>query len=142
MKNNFGINDKSFEEMISLFKSFDNLDVVYIFGSRARGDYKTASDIDLAIETSDDIKLRLLGMLEEIRCILKFDVVDINNIGNEITSNEVDILMSDFLTYDIIEAKEAKLIKVATSDNVLQLDKDIKDSVRARIFKNMLLNLS
>ena len=83
MKNNFGINDKSFEEMISLFKSFDNLDVVYIFGSRARGDYKTASDIDLAIETSDDIKIRLLGMLEEIRCILKFDVVDINNIGNE-----------------------------------------------------------
>ena len=66
----------------------------------------------------------------------------INNIGNEITSNEVDILISDFLTYDIIEAKEAKLIKVATSDNVLQLDKDIKDSVRARIFKNMLLNLS
>ncbi len=66
----------------------------------------------------------------------------INNIGNEITSNEVDILMSDFLTYDIIEAEEAKLIKVATSDNVLQLDKDTKDSVRARIFKNMLLNLS
>ena len=66
----------------------------------------------------------------------------INNIGNEITSNEIDILISDFLTYDVIEAKEAKLIKVATSDNVLQLDKDTKDSVRARIFKNMLLNLS
>lgn len=66
----------------------------------------------------------------------------INNIGSEITSNEVDILISDFLTYDIIEAKEAKLIKVATSDNVLRLDKDTKDSVRARIFKNMLLNLN
>ena len=66
----------------------------------------------------------------------------INNIGSEITSNEVDILISDFLTYDIIQAKEAKLIKVATSDNVLRLDKDIKDKVRARIFKNMLLNLS
>ncbi len=65
----------------------------------------------------------------------------INNIGNEITSNEVDILISDFLTYDIIEAKEAKLIKVATSDNVLQLDKTEKDKVRARILKNMLLNL-
>lgn len=66
----------------------------------------------------------------------------INNIGSEITSNEVDILISDFLTYDILEAKEAKLLKVATSDNVLQLDKDTKDQVRARIFKNMLLNLS
>lgn len=66
----------------------------------------------------------------------------INNIGSEITSNEVDILISDFLTYDILEAKEAKLLKVATSDNVLQLDKDTKDQVRARIFKNMLLNLN
>ena len=66
----------------------------------------------------------------------------INNIGGEITSQEVDILLSDFLTYDIIEPKEAKLLKVATSDNVLQLDKEEKDKVRARIFKNMLLNLN
>ena len=66
----------------------------------------------------------------------------INNIGSEITSNEVDILISDFLTYNIIETKEAKLLKVATSDNVLQLDKELKDKVRARILKNMLLNLN
>ena len=65
----------------------------------------------------------------------------INNIGSEITSNEIDILISDFLTYDVIEQKEAKLLKVATSDNVLQLGKSEKDKVRARILKNMLLNL-
>lgn len=65
----------------------------------------------------------------------------IKNIGAEITSNEVDILLSDFLTYNIISEKEAKLLKVATSDNVLQLGKETKDKVRARIFKNMLLNL-
>ena len=65
----------------------------------------------------------------------------INNIGKEITSNDVDILLSDFLTYNIISEKEAKLLKVATSDNVLKLDSKIKDDVRARILKNMLLNL-
>ena len=65
----------------------------------------------------------------------------INNIGQNLTSNEVDILISDFLSYNIIEKKEAKLLKVATSDNVLGLPKDIKDEVRARIFKNMLLNI-
>lgn len=65
----------------------------------------------------------------------------INNIGKEITANEVDILLSDFLTYNIITAQEAKLLKVATSDNVLGLGKEIKDQVRARIFKNMLLNI-
>ena len=65
----------------------------------------------------------------------------INNIGNELKPNEIDILLSDFLTYDIITEQEAKLLKVATSDNVLKLNNDIKDEVRARIFKNMLLNI-
>ena len=65
----------------------------------------------------------------------------INNIGKDLTSNEVDILLSDFLSYNVIDSKEAKLLKVATSDNVLKLSKEIKDEVRARIFKNMLLNL-
>ena len=65
----------------------------------------------------------------------------INNIGQKITMNDIDILLSDFLTYNIITQQEAKLLKVATSDNVLKLDKDVKDEVRARIFKNMLLNI-
>ena len=65
----------------------------------------------------------------------------INNIGKKITTNDIDILISDFLTYNIITSQEAKLLKVATSDNVLKLDNDIKDEVRARIFKNMLLNI-
>ncbi len=65
----------------------------------------------------------------------------INNIDKKITVNEIDILLSDFLTYNIITEQQAKLLKVATSDNVLKLDIDIKDEVRARIFKNMLLNL-
>ena len=65
----------------------------------------------------------------------------INNIGDMLTSQDVDILISDFLSYDFITEKEAKLLKVATSDNVLQLDKETKDKVRSRIFKNMLINL-
>ena len=65
----------------------------------------------------------------------------INNIQNEISANEVDILLSDFLTYNLVTPKEAKLLKVATSDNVLTLNKDIRDKIRAKIFKNMLLNL-
>lgn len=83
MKNNFGINEDSFKQIILLFESFSELNKVYIFGSRSRGDYKITSDIDLAIESTSDIKLRLLNKLEDIRCILKFDVVDLKNIGNE-----------------------------------------------------------
>jgi len=65
----------------------------------------------------------------------------INNIGSKLTAHEVDILINDLLTYNIVNAKDAKLLKVATSDNVLRLPKETKDEVRARIFKNMLLNI-
>ena len=65
----------------------------------------------------------------------------INNIGNEITASEVDVIISDFLTYNLITKTEAKLLKVATSDNVLALPKEIRDKLRARIFKNMLINI-
>lgn len=65
----------------------------------------------------------------------------ITNIGEKISSNEVDIFISNFISYNIISEKEAKLLKVATSDNVLTVPVDIRDKVRANIFKNMLLNL-
>lgn len=65
----------------------------------------------------------------------------IKNIGEEMTSNDVDILINDFLTYNLITKEEAKLLKVATNDNVLLLAKEVKDKLRAKIFKNMLLNI-
>ena len=65
----------------------------------------------------------------------------INNIGNSLSSNEVDILISDLLSYAIVDKNTAKLLKVATNDKVLKLPANIKDEVRARIFKNMILNI-
>ena len=66
----------------------------------------------------------------------------INSMENKITSQEVDIFISNFLSEGIISKKEAKLLKVATSDNVLTVPQEIKDNLRARIFKNMLVNLA
>ena len=60
---------------------------------------------------------------------------------NQITAQEVDIFISNFLSYGIISEKEAKLLKVATSDNVLIVPHQYKDELRASIFKNMLINL-
>lgn len=65
----------------------------------------------------------------------------ISSIENTITAQEVDIFISNFLSQGIINETEAKLLKVATSDNVLTIPREIKDNVRANIFKNMLINL-
>ena len=65
----------------------------------------------------------------------------ISSIGDKITSQEVDIFISNFLSENIISQTEAKLLKIATSDNVLTISQDYRDYLRANIFKNMLINL-
>ena len=65
----------------------------------------------------------------------------ISSMGDKITSQEVSIFISNFLSYNIVTQNEAKLLKVATSDNVLTIDAKDRDALRANIFKNMLLNL-
>ena len=66
----------------------------------------------------------------------------IENIGEALQNSEAEILISDFLTYGLVNEKEAKLLRVATSDNVLDIPKEYKDKLRASIFKNMLLNIN
>lgn len=65
----------------------------------------------------------------------------ISSVGDKITAQEVSIFISNFLSYGIVTETEAKLLKVATSDNVLIVDPKDRDELRANIFKNMLLNL-
>ena len=65
----------------------------------------------------------------------------ISSVGEKLTAQDVNIFISNFLSYDIITKTEAKLLKVATSDNVLNIDSQTRDKLRANIFKNMLLNL-
>ena len=65
----------------------------------------------------------------------------INSIEDRLTNQEVDIFISNFWSYQMITETEAKLLKVATSDNVLKLPQPTRDEIRAKIFKNMLVNL-
>ena len=82
------------------------------------------------------IKIRKINITKSNYCMHI-----INSVGDILTSQEVDIFISNFLSYGMIAEIEAKLLKVATSDNVLKLPAQTRDEVRARIFKNMLVNL-
>ena len=65
----------------------------------------------------------------------------ITSIGDKITAKEIDIFVNNFLDNNIINEKESKLIKSATNDKVLAIEPELKDKIRARIFKNMLITL-
>ncbi|MDO4620200.1 MAG: nucleotidyltransferase domain-containing protein [Lachnospiraceae bacterium] len=71
-----GLNTELLKEICSLAK-ISKLDKVVIFGSRARGDYSRASDIDLAV-TGGDITEFTLEVEEKTSTLLSYDVLDLN----------------------------------------------------------------
>ena len=57
----------------------------------------------------------------------------IENIGETLQNSEAEILISDFLTYNLVTNKEAKLLRVATSDNVLDVPKEYRDKINRKL---------
>ncbi len=87
MNNRFGIYDKSFSLIVESFSKFPEIEKVLIFGSRAMGNYKKGSDIDLAIQGEKvdfNIISRLYGKLNEELPIPYFiDIVDFKTVESE-----------------------------------------------------------
>jgi type I restriction enzyme S subunit len=80
MPRDFGLKDNELAKLRALFESVPELEAVYVFGSRARGDHKGTSDVDLAVRTSTDhsrVTSRLKGELEEMNIIHRFDVANL-----------------------------------------------------------------
>lgn len=91
MKNKYGIEEEIYQEMLMIFKEITQVSQVILFGSRAKGSYKPTSDIDLAVElTEDSKKLLLIRKLDEMRCALKFDVVNRKQIKNEQLIHDIE----------------------------------------------------
>ena len=74
---NTGIKPAVLEEIACLAEKND-IERVILFGSRARGDYRRESDIDLAVRGGDPERFRL-ALEEETSTLLRFDVIDLNH---------------------------------------------------------------
>jgi transcriptional regulator CtsR len=67
----------------------------------------------------------------------------ITSIGDKISQHTCGVFINNFVDYGIIDAREASLMKAATSDKALvEVSTDKKDDVRAMILKNMLTSLT
>lgn len=76
--NNTGIREQVIEEIQILAEKYQ-IEKIYLFGSRARGDYHRTSDIDLAVSGGDFDRFAL-DIDEDTSTLLKFDIVDLNRI--------------------------------------------------------------
>jgi uncharacterized protein len=82
----FGLKDDQFAKIKNAFSSFTNIDEVVIFGSRAKGNFKPGSDLDLAIKGKDfsfDDLLKLHHTLDELNLPYKFDLLIYSSIKDK-----------------------------------------------------------
>ncbi len=56
----FGLTQETIDKINSVFKKHPEIDKVIIYGSRAKGNYRTGSDIDLSM-FGNDLKYDLIG---------------------------------------------------------------------------------
>ncbi len=77
-----GIAENTRAKLAQLFESTPGLERVWLFGSRARGDFRNESDIDLALDapalTSNDVS-RLSGRLDELGLLYRVDFVNLHD---------------------------------------------------------------
>lgn len=71
-----GIRQQVIEEIRELALKY-KVNKVILFGSRARGDFRRTSDIDLAVE-GGAIERFALDVNEETTTLLKYDIVDLD----------------------------------------------------------------
>lgn len=86
----FGLKDEIIEGIRNVFIRYPEVKRVVIFGSRARGDYKYNSDIDLAVYCEGNIPSELWLDLDEASGIYKIDVVDMTSLSNEKLRQQIE----------------------------------------------------
>lgn len=81
----FGFKAGDLSVIIGVLAQFTSVKKAVIFGSRAKGNYKPGSDVDMAVWLEgDDITAQLSGMLnDETMLPYKFDVINYNTINNK-----------------------------------------------------------
>lgn len=108
----YGLSNRQLKTLLKiLFANKDGLAQVKLFGSRARGDYKKNSDVDLAVEFSRPIHSQLATDFEIGTFPYTADIIDVKTAGKNLLRN--------------IE-RDGKLLFATDKDGVLMTLEQIK----------------
>ncbi len=83
--NNIGLNEKEISSIKAIFSKYENIDHVILYGSRAKGNFKPASDIDLALLGSNISPTQINEIeseMDELLLPYKFDISVFDSIDN------------------------------------------------------------
>lgn len=85
----YGLTESTIQEICTVLASHPQVEKAVLYGSRAKGNYKNGSDIDLTLVGGDDLRLQVLyRIMNEIDDLLLPYTIDLS-IFNYISDPEV-----------------------------------------------------
>ncbi len=94
MDNTFGLKESDLKNIISILQQQKEVEECFIFGSRAKGNYRRGSDVDIAVK-GQLIDLKIISRIsyllnEETTMPYHFDVLNYNTIRNDHLISHID----------------------------------------------------
>lgn len=100
MKNKFGLTGEDVAAIIAILSQEPYVDKAFIFGSRAKGNFKNGSDVDIALKgknlTFNTISRISYLLNEETRMPYKFDVINYHTIEEPALATHIDRVGIEF----------------------------------------------
>ena len=92
--NDFGLRESDLEIILAILKEFPQVQEAIIFGSRAKGNHRNGSDLDIALK-GPDLNLEISSSIsyrlnEETILPYKFDILDYKSIHNSELTSHID----------------------------------------------------
>ena len=97
----FGLKEEDIERINSVFEKNTEVESVVIYGSRAIGNYRTGSDIDLALKgkaLSTDVVSKIIDEIEELNTPYIFDFLIFENLRNTVLISHINRVGKIFYT--------------------------------------------
>lgn len=91
--NTYGLEENALQRILSVFEEHKKISKVVLFGSRAKGNFATGSDIDISLVGQDlnfDDVLTISIQLEELNFPYKFDIILYKNIKEKALIEHID----------------------------------------------------
>lgn len=82
----FWLHEKVIESIVAILKKYEQVERAVIYGSRARGDYRNNSDIDIALfgdELTFSINTKIFYEIDELYWVYKIDLVNMNSLKED-----------------------------------------------------------
>jgi len=107
-----GLKPELILQIQTALSKFTEIDSVILHGSRAKGNYRVGSDIDLSIKThaeaDENLLFQVMGAIEDLELIYQFDISMFNQINNKNLIEHINRVGINFYNAQKFKAQQLK----------------------------------